>query len=56
MKKRLIEGNVYYLNEIIEIGKDGLVEVKGIGAKTAEKILDVVNEFQAKQEDKAGDE
>ena len=56
LKKKLIEGNVYYLNEIIEIGKDGLVEVKGIGAKTAEKILDVVNEFQAKQEDKAGDE
>lgn len=56
LQKKLIDGNVYYLNEIFELGKEGLVELQGIGPKTADKILDAAQQFQAKQKEKSAEE
>jgi len=39
---KLIEADVLYEDEIIEMGLKGLLEIKGIGAKTAEKIWNTV--------------
>jgi len=50
LRKKLIAGNAYYLNEILDMGKDGLKNIAGIGPKTADKIWDIIKEYAAESE------
>jgi N utilization substance protein A len=47
--KKLQEADIRSKQEIIKIGLEGLVEVPGIGKKTAEKILDIVKKAEPKK-------
>jgi len=42
LKKKLIDADILYEDEIVELGLDGLQGLKGIGAKSAEKIWEAV--------------
>lgn len=43
IKNRLIDADVLSTNDINNLGIDGLLEIPGIGQKTAEKIIELVN-------------
>lgn len=43
-RKKLIEADVLYEDEIVELGLEGLMQLKGVGEKTAEKIWACVKE------------
>jgi Holliday junction resolvasome RuvABC DNA-binding subunit len=49
--KKLQEADIHSKQEILKIGVDGLVEVPGIGKKTAEKIVDIVKEAEPKPDE-----
>jgi len=51
MKKKLQEADLRSKQEILKLGVDGLVEVPGIGKKTAEKIVDVVKKAVPRAEE-----
>jgi len=42
LKAKLVDADVLYEDEIVDMGMDGLLELKGIGAKSAEKIWEAV--------------
>lgn len=42
LKNKLLDADVLFLDEIVEMGMKGLLELKGVGAKTAEKIWKAV--------------
>jgi N utilization substance protein A len=42
LKKKLLEANVVDVFDVRELGKEGLLEIQGIGEKTAEKILQLI--------------
>jgi N utilization substance protein A len=48
---KLQEADIHSKQEIIKIGVDGLVEVPGIGKKTAEKIVEIVKKAEPKPDE-----
>jgi N utilization substance protein A len=48
--KKLQEADVRNKSEIIDLGLDGLMQIPGIGKKTAEKILDIVSKAEKSTE------
>ena len=51
LMKKLQESEIHSKQEILKIGVDGLVQVPGIGKKTAEKIVDIVKKAEPKIEE-----
>jgi len=53
LKNKLLDADVLYLDEITEMGMAGLLELKGVGKKTAEKIWEAVqsDSVSAEQEE-----
>ena len=47
-RKKLQEADIHSKQEILKIGVAGLIEVPGIGKKTAEKIVDIVKKAEPK--------
>jgi N utilization substance protein A len=54
--KKLHDMDVRTRDEILKIGLEGLMEIKGIGKKSAEKIYDIVQKFEPKEEADLDDE
>ena len=42
LKNKLLDANFFTVNEVLEVGKKGLLEISGIGEKTADKIWDII--------------
>jgi N utilization substance protein A len=51
LMKKLQESEIHSKQEILKIGVDGLVQLPGIGKKTAEKIVDIVKKAEPKIEE-----
>ena len=47
---KLQEQDITSRHEVLKLGIEGLVELPGIGAKTAEKILDILNKYEPETE------
>ncbi len=56
LRKKLLSGNVFYVNEIIELGEGGLKEVPGIGPKSAEKVWKIIQEYNVENAEKTSEE
>ena len=48
--KKLQEADVRNKSEIADLGMDGLMQIPGIGKKTAEKILDIISNLEKSAE------
>ena len=53
LMKKLQDADIHSKQEILRIGVEGLVEVPGIGQKTAEKIVDIVKKAEPKPEEES---
>jgi N utilization substance protein A len=51
IKNRLIDADVLSSNDINNLGLDGLLEIPGIGQKTAERIIEIVSSIGKDQEE-----
>ena len=47
---KLLEQDFRSRHEVLNLGVEGLVALPGIGEKTAEKIIDILNNYQVKKE------
>ncbi|HID38517.1 MAG TPA: hypothetical protein EYP36_03265, partial [Calditrichaeota bacterium] len=57
LKNKLLEADVLDVSEIEELGRDGLLELPGVGPKSADKILEVIKAYSNKKDDEeASDE
>ena len=56
IKKKLIEANIYKVVDAKNLGEEGLGEIPGLGPKSVEKILDVIQEYLSKSQDVEEDE
>jgi len=56
LKQKLYEGNVQNKDEVLKMGIEGLTQLSGVGKKTAEKIFDIVKNFQAPAEETESEE
>lgn len=45
IKNKLLDADVLYLDEINELGKEGLMNLQGIGEKSVDKILEVIKNY-----------
>ena len=45
VKSKLLDADIKSINQISDIGLEGLQNISGIGPKTAEKIWDVVKRY-----------
>jgi N utilization substance protein A len=54
--KKLHDMDIRTRDEILKMGLEGLMEIKGIGKKSAEKIYDIVQKFEPKEEAELEDE
>jgi len=50
IKKKLLEADLNSLDDILRQGMEGLLEIPGIGQKSAEKALELANQYKARQE------
>jgi DNA-directed RNA polymerase alpha subunit len=50
MKNKLIDADIDSVNEIINMGEKGLVGIPGIGPKSAQKILELIEETTSQNE------
>ena len=53
--KKLTDGDVRSKREIVKLGVEGLVGIPGIGEKTAEKLLEIVNKIAPDEEEEIDD-
>ncbi len=53
LKNKLLEVDVLDVSEIEELGREGLLELPGIGPKSADKILEVIQAYSPKEEEAA---
>ncbi len=53
--KKLTDGDVRSKREILKLGVEGLVGIPGIGEKTAEKLLEIVNKAAPDEEEEIED-
>jgi len=49
MKNKLIDAELTSVNDIVNLGIDGLIEVQGIGPKSAEKLLALIENTEVKK-------
>ncbi|MBN1408024.1 MAG: transcription termination factor NusA [Calditrichaceae bacterium] len=56
IKKKLLEANIYKVIDAKNLGEEGLAEIPGLGPKSVEKILDVIQEYLSKSQDIEEDE
>jgi len=56
LRKKLLDGNVFYVNEIMELGEEGLKEVPGIGPKSAEKVWNIIQTYNEEHAEEPGEE
>jgi len=49
LKNKLLDADVLNVSEILELGRDGLLEISGIGPKTADKILEIVQKYSSEE-------
>ncbi len=49
LKNKLLDADVLYLDEIKELGKEGLMNLQGIGEKSADKILEIIKNYPEKE-------
>ncbi|HHJ53736.1 MAG TPA: transcription termination factor NusA [Caldithrix abyssi] len=56
LKKKLLDADVLNVEEIIELGKDGLLEIQGIGPKSAEKIMSIAEKYHKEETAESDDE
>lgn len=47
---KLLEQDLRSRHEVLNLGLEGLIALPGIGEKTAEKIIDILNNYQVKRE------
>ena len=50
IKKKLIEANIYKVIDAKNLGEEGLAEIPGLGPKSVEKILNVIQEYLSKSQ------
>ena len=43
--KKLIANGYETVNEILEAGKESILEIKGIGSKTVDKIFEIIDTY-----------
>ena len=48
--KKLLEQDLRSRHEVLNLGVEGLVELPGIGVKTAEKIINILSDFSKRAE------
>ena len=53
IRNKLIDADVQSKNEIVKIGFDGLIQIPGIGKKSAEKILEIINKLDEAEQEKS---
>ncbi len=51
IKKKLLEANLYKVIDAKNLGEEGLMEIPGLGPKSVEKILNVIQEYLSKSQD-----
>ena len=51
IKKKLIEANILKVIDAKNLGEEGLAEIPGLGPKSIDKILDVIQEYLSKKQD-----
>lgn len=51
IKKKLLEANLYKIIDAKNLGEEGLAEIPGLGPKSVEKILNVIQEYLSKSQD-----
>jgi len=56
IKKKLIEANVFKVVDAKNLGEEGLGKIPGLGPKSVDKILDVIQEYLSKRQDIEDDE
>ena len=56
IKKKLIKANIYKVIDARNLGEEGLAEIQGLGPKSVEKILEVIQEYLSKSQDIEEDE
>ena len=56
IKKKLIEANIYKVIDARNLGEEGLGKIPGLGPKSVDKILDVIDEYLSKSQDIEEDE
>ncbi len=56
LKAKLLDADILYEDEIVDMGIEGLLELKGIGAKSAEKIWDAVKAASKEENTEENDE
>jgi N utilization substance protein A len=56
MMKKLREADIRSNTDIVNLGLDGLIEIPGIGKKSAEKLLDIIQNLKPKQEEQLEEE
>ena len=50
LRNKLAENDIVSRHEVLKLGMEGLVELPGIGAKTAEKLINIVTNFEPSEE------
>jgi N utilization substance protein A len=45
LKNKLIDADVLDVKEVLDLGLDGLLEISGIGEKSAQKVLEIVKKY-----------
>ena len=51
IKKKLIEANIFKVIDARNLGEEGLAAIPGLGPKSVDKILDVIQEYLSKSQD-----
>ncbi|MEJ2054752.1 MAG: transcription termination factor NusA [Calditrichaceae bacterium] len=51
IKKKLIDANVIKIVDAKKLGKDGLLEIPGLGPKSVEKVLTVIDDYLSDDQD-----
>ena len=54
--KKLADADIHSKHEILKIGVEGLLDIPGIGKKTAEKIVEVASKAEPKSEEEVEEE
>ena len=55
-KNKLLSHEIRTRDDLLNLGPEGLMEIKGIGRKSAEKIFDIVQNYEPKDEEELEDE
>ncbi len=56
LKTKLIDGNLFTDSEVLDAGKEGLLELSGVGPKSADKIWEIIQKNLPEEEPGEDDE